>query len=471
MRYIVTILLTSLIFTLSFDNVYESGKDDAWEKADSILAHIKEPVFQDKTFNILDFGAIADGKTLNTKAIKNAIDECHTSGGGKVVVPEGTFLTGTIHLKNNVNLYLSKNSVLLFSLDPKDYLPVVLTRWEGIDCYNYSPLIYACEQENIAITGEGKLDGQANSENWWIWKGRTEYGWKPGILSQLIPEGRPLLLSFEQNKTPIEERVMGEGHYLRPQFINFYKCSNILLEDFTITNSPFWLIHPLFSNNITVRGLHIDSHGPNNDGCNPESSKMMLIEECHFNTGDDCIAIKSGRNYDGRKWNIPTKEIVIRNNFMENGHGGVVLGSEISGGVNNIFVEDCKMNSPELERAIRIKTNALRGGVVEDLYFRNLEIGEVTEAVIKINCLYEITEDEKGGYPPLIKDIYITDINSEKAEYAVFMAGIENIVCIKNINISNSNFKGVKKDNYLKNTDGVYFHNVRINEKEFNVSN
>ena len=209
-----------------------------------------------------------------------------------------------------------------------DYLPLVYTRWEGIDCYNYCPLIYANGAENIAITGKGLLKGNASVDNWWKWKGKKEYGWKEGEPSQLDESARPLLDELNKNNVPADQRIMGEGHYLRPQFINLVNCKNILLSDFTMENSPFWIIHPLFCENVIVRGLIINSLGTNNDGCDPESCKNVLIENCYFNTGDDCIAIKSGRNNDGLKSGRPSENIIVRNCMMENGHGGVVMGTK-----------------------------------------------------------------------------------------------------------------------------------------------
>ncbi len=255
-----------------------------------------------------------------------------------MVVPPGVFLTGPIHLKSHVNLHVSAGATIRFSRDPERYLPVVLTRWEGVELMGYSPLVYAFEQQDIAITGEGTLDGQAGPEHWWPWK-RTDHprSQKPD---------RDRLFRQAEDGVPVAERVYGAGHSLRPQFIQPYRCTNVLVEGVTITNAPMWVIHPVLSRNVIVRGVKIVSAGPNNDGCDPESSSDVLIEDSLFDTGDDCIAIKSGRNADGRRLATPSERIVVRGCRMRAGHGGVTIGSEMSGGVRDVFVERCADEQP-----------------------------------------------------------------------------------------------------------------------------
>ncbi|HPR30938.1 MAG TPA: glycoside hydrolase family 28 protein [Prolixibacteraceae bacterium] len=437
-------------------------KNDPWAYAQQIVAGIQEPSFPDKTYSILDYGAKAEPDFSSTQPINAAIEACSQNGGGKVLVPEGVFFTGAIHLKSNVNLVLTEKAVLSFSVDPADYLPVVLTRWEGIDCYNFSPLIYATGQENVAITGSGLLQGNASIDNWWKWKGREEYGWLPGEPSQLLPHARPRLDELNKNRVPVEERIMGDGYYLRPQFIHFHRCKNILISDITIENSPFWVIHPLLSENITVRNVHINSLGTNNDGFDPESCKNVLVENCYFNTGDDCIALKSGRNNDGLQ-SPPVENVVVRECHMENGHGGVVLGSEISGGVKNVFVENCTMDSPELDRAIRIKTNSNRGGIVENIHVRNVKIGEVNEAILRINCKYDIKKEGTDTLYPVIRNVNLSGIECEKSKYALLIEGIEGQNCIYGIHLSGSNFRGVEKKSIIREAKDITLENVTIN--------
>ncbi|MCD7973700.1 MAG: glycoside hydrolase family 28 protein [Candidatus Azobacteroides sp.] len=441
--------------------------EKAWIECGLLEEKINAPTFPDKTFNILDYGAKADDSLfLNTSSIDQAITACHAAGGGKVLVPDGTFYTGPVTLKSNVNLHIEKGGILKFSTDTSLYLPAVFTRWEGVDCYNLRPLIYAYGESNIALTGKGTIDGQASNENWWWMNGNKNYGWTEGMLSQKT-EGRPKLLGFEQNKVPLEERVLTAQDLLRPQLINFYDCKNILLEDLTLTNSPFWVIHPLFCENMTVRSVQIISHGPNSDGCDPESSRNILIQDCLFDTGDDCIAIKSTRNNDGRtSFNKPSENIIVRGCKMKDGHGGVVVGSEISGGFRNLFVEDCFMDSPHLDRVIRIKTNTCRGGVIENIYVRNIEVGECKEAVLKINLQYEPREDCQRDFPPVVRNVYLDNITSGKSQYGVFIVGLDDLENVYNIEVSNSRFNNVEKGNSITGAHDVVLDEVYINEMD-----
>ena len=398
----------------------------------------------------------------NKTAINAAIEAASAKGGGKVVVPAGEWLTGPITLKSNVNLVVESGARLKFSTDYADYLPVVLTRWEGVDCYNLQPLIYAYGQHNIAITGKGVIDGQGSNEQWWYMKGRKEYGWKPGMLSQ-EEGGRAKLLDFDQRSVPVEERIMTLEDALRPQLINIYHCKNVLIEGVELRNSPFWVIHPLMVENMVVRQVRIDSHGPNSDGCDPESSRNILIEDCFFDTGDDCIAIKSGRNFDGRRWSKPSENIYVRNCRMKNGHGGVVIGSEISGGFRNLWVENCQMDSPELERVIRIKTSNCRGGVIENIYVRNIEVGECQEAVLKINLKYEPKEVCRREFPPVVRNVFIQEVNSKRSQFGVFIEGLDESVNVENVTVKNCNFEGVERGNKISGAKDVKLVNLSIN--------
>ena len=439
---------------------------DAWNTVyPKILARIKPPKFKKKDYLITKYGALSDGKTLATEAFRKAIDECSRKGGGRVVVPAGEFLTGAIHLKSNVNLHVSKGATIKFATDVKDYLPIVHTRWEGMELMHISPLIYAYEQTNIAITGEGTLDGQGKSY-FWKWHGNPRYGGDPKVISQR-PD-RDKLYDLMTRNVPLTERVFGEGHWLRPQFIQPYKCKNVLIEGVKIIDSPMWEVHPVLCENVTIRKLHIETHGPNNDGCDPESCKDVLIEDCFFDTGDDCIAIKSGRNNDGRRLNTPTENVVVRGCTMKDGHGGVTIGSEISGGVRNLFVENCQMDSPDLWNALRVKNNASRGGLLENFYFRNIRVGEVSHAVITVDFNYE--EGAKGGFKPVMRNFYVENVNSRKSKYAMDAQGFPDAP-VENMQIKNCTFDNVAEGAIAENMKGVVLENVKINGKLINDIN
>jgi len=438
---------------------------DPWKKKELIIKSISETHFADKIYSIIDFGAVADGKTLNTLAFQKAIKACAENGGGQVLVPNGKFLTGAIHLESNVNLHLADKAEVLFSLNPKDY-PIVHTSFEGTELMNYSPLIYAKNKTNVAVTGKGTLNGQADRTNWWIWSGGKDYGWKKGIPSQNDPQNREVLVDMAEKNIPVTERIFGDGRYLRPNFIEFFECNTILVKDITVINSPFWILHPLKSNNIIIDGVKVNSHGPNNDGCDPEYSQNILIKNCIFNTGDDCIAIKAGRDADGRRVAIPSKNIIVENCKMIDGHGGVVIGSEISAGVNNVFVENCVMDSPNLDRAIRIKTNSRRGGVIEDVYVRNLEVGTVKECVLRITMFYNVYGSQTGNFIPTVRNISLENVKVKNGgKYSVWADGYEQSPT-ENITLKNVIVQNADSVYSLKNVKNINFINTYVNDKK-----
>ena len=429
-----------------------SERVTGWDAMPAILARIKPPRFPARDFNITDYGAVAEADS--TEAIRKAIAACHAAGGGRVVVPAGVFLTGAIHLKSNVNLHISEGATLKFIPDPAKYLPVVFTRFEGTECMNYSPLIYAFEQENIAVTGGGTLDGSASDENWWRWTRRG-----PGGTDSPARADVARLREMAERGVPVKERVFGSGHYLRNSFIQPYRSRNILIEGVRIINSPFWEIHPVLSTNVTVRGVNVVTHGPNNDGCDPESSRDVLIEDCVFDTGDDCIAIKSGRDNDGRRVGVPSENIIVRNCTMKEGHGGVVIGSEISGGCRNVFVENCRMDSPNLDRALRFKSNALRGGVIENVFMRKVEIGRVAEAVLTIDFLYDT--GAKGPHRPVLRNVAIEGVTSTSSPRVMWVMGFPGAV-IEDVRFNDCTFRGIEASEVLQHAGSVSFKNVTI---------
>jgi polygalacturonase len=436
---------------------WSDAQDTGWSEVDAILARIKPPTFPNRDFDIMKFGAIGDGLRDGTKAFRDAIAACAAAGGGRVVVPAGRFLTGPIHLKSRVNLHVSEGATVLFSRDPKQFLPVVFTRWEGVELMNYSPFIYAHGQRDIAITGTGALDGQASDQYWWPWKGSKD---RPADETQL--PARTKLIDMGARGVPVAERVFGDGSKLRPNFIQPYRCQNVLIEGVTIVNSPMWEIHPVLCTNVTVRNVSINSHGPNNDGCDPESCRDVLIEGCTFDTGDDCIALKSGRNEDGRRVNMPIENVIVRNCVMKDGHGGVVIGSEVSGGARNIFAEKCRMDSPNLDRALRIKTNSVRGGFVEHVYMRDVTVGQVAEAVVTVNLFYE--EGDSGKFPPTVRDIEVRNVTSGKSQYALLLRGYAHTP-VRDVRVVDCVFDNVAKDDVVEGVARLTLTNVRINGK------
>ena len=453
-KYWINLKAVLFVFlAIAVSAVAESGAQ-GWQDVDAVLKRIVAPVFPEKDFSIVDFGAKKDADS--TKAIRAAIDACHAAGGGRVIIPAGRWLTGSLFLRSNVNLHLQDGAVLEWTFNLDDY-PVVFTRFEGIECMNFSPLIYAYEQENIAVTGKGTLDGGASNETWWLWNPKDK-SLRVGKHS-LQHEDRLALIEMGNTGVPVEERVFGKCHYLRPNFIQPYRCRNILIEGVTILRSPMWEIHPVLSENITVRGVTITTHGPNNDGCDPECCRDVLVEDTLFDTGDDCIAIKSGRNNDGRRVGVPSENIIVRNCIMKDGHGGVVLGSECSGHIRNVWVEKCTMDSPNLDRALRFKDNAVRGGILENVFMRDVQVGQVGEAVLTIDLLYE--EGPDGDHMPIVRNVQMERITSSASPRVMFIRGFEGAV-IDNIRISDSVFEGVTHTEVVEYAGAISFDRVRI---------
>ncbi len=439
-----SIAIATALLALSLQPFSVSAEDAGWDQVPGILKRIAPPTFPKYKHVITDYGARA-GESDSTAAIAAAIDDCAKKGGGHVVIPAGEFHTGAIRLKSNVDLHLEKGATLLFSTDPKAYLPVVFTRFEGIECYNYSPLIYAYGEKNVAVSGEGILDGQADDTNWLKWKGR-----KGGTNDQTQNVARKRLDGMNNDDVPVDQRRFGEGDFLRPNFIQFNRCLNVMVEGVHIRRSPMWEIHPLLCTNVVVRGVDIFSHGANNDGCDPESCRDVLIEKCLFDTGDDCIAIKSGRNDDGRRVGLPSVNLIIRDCTMRDGHGGTTIGSEISGGCRNVFVENCEMSSPELTCALRLKSNAMRGGVLQNIYMRNVNVGLVKDSVLQIDFLYE--EGPKGKYVPIAQNVVMDHITVAQTPRVLNVRGFP-AASITGVRILNSTFKQVKNPDVVLNAD------------------
>ena len=421
-------------------------------KAPFEMPTLKRPSFPGVTFDIRDYGAVQckwedDEKRKSTEAIAKAIAACHNAGGGKVLIPRGDWLTGAIHLKSNVNLHIAEGAVVHFSNDLEDYLPVVHVRCEGVEAYNYSPLIYAPHVENIAITGRGTLHGHGRW--WWRWAKDNDRGDR-----------------VEETKVPLKERRYGKGggrEGMRPTFIVPWKARNILIEGITLRESPMWNVHPVYSENIIVRGITVHSlESPNGDGIVPDSCKNVLIEYNHLETGDDAVVIKSGLNADGLKIGIPSENIVVRNftaRDVRTGSGGIVFGSETSGGIRNIYVHDAYFDG--CDRGIRFKTTRGRGNVIENIYIENVEMKNIESQAINFNSYYE-----RGatGKSPLFRNVYIDNVRVNGADTAIEMIGLPE-KWLENINIRNAVFENVKNGAIAHRVKELTLEDVSIKSK------
>lgn len=372
------------------------------------MASLERPKIPDGVFDIRRFGAIAGGATKATDAFRQAIAEATRHGGGTVLVPAGVWLTGPIHLASNINLHVAEGAELRFSQDFADYLPPVLTRWEGQEMFGYSPLIYARDCRNVAITGKGKLDGQGAA--WWPWK-KTQ------------KEAAAKLYELASSGVPTEQRVFASEGGLRPSFIQTVNCQNVLVEGITLTSGPFWTIHPVYSENVIVRRVTVNTTGPNNDGCDPDSSKNVLIEDSWFSTGDDCVVIKSGLNEDGWRVGKPSENIVVRRLHGEAGHGGVVVGSEMSGGVRNVWVTDSEFVGTD--RGLRIKSMRGRGGSVENVFYEHVRHQDIRLMVVEITSFYATsTLPPRSATPPTLQNIHVKNITARGAKEAIDIVGL-----------------------------------------------
>lgn len=416
-------------------------------KVDSIVKRIQLPVIPSYQINILKLGAKGDSITNNKAVFDKAMALCKKNNGGTIIVPKGIYkINGPIHFVSNVNLKIEKGAKIKFSDKPEDYLPMVLTSWEGTILYNYSPLIYAYECSNIAITGDGTIDGEGG-KTWRSFKAKEG-------------KGKDLSREMNHNNVALKDRKLGDGYFLRPQMIQFFKCKNILVENVRIENSPFWCLHLLKSESITVRGISYKSLNYNNDGIDPEYAKDVLIENVTFNNGDDNVAIKAGRDHEGRaNFATPSENIVIRNcNFK--GLHGVVIGSEMSAGVQNVFVENCKTVG-YLKRGIYLKTNADRGGFIKNVFVRNIQLDEVED------CLY-ITANYHGegkGYQSDISNVHFSNITCNKAtESGIVIQGFPDKK-IRNISLRNIEIKEAKNAISNENAENVLMTDVFIGKR------
>jgi len=418
-----------------------------WADVPGILARIQPPRFADRDFDIRGHGAVGDGKSDCREAIAKAIAACSAAGGGRVVAPAGTWLTnGPIHLAGNVNLHLEEGCTIRFGTNPADYLPPVLVRWEGTRCRNYSPLIYAYRQENIAITGRGVFDGQAR-EFWQDWKRKQT-------------ADQEALRQMGSELAPLEKRIFGAGHYLRPGMFQAYDCRNLLIEGVTFQNSPFWTVHPVFCTNVTVRGVRVLPGTTNDDGVDPDSCRDVLIEDCVFDTADDNIAIKAGRDQDA--WDsLPCENVVVRRSTgVRSRANSYCIGSEMSGSVRNVFIEDCKVG--DVQSALYVKSNSDRGGAVEGIWMRN-------NAVNACDWFIKIETDYKGvvghPYPSAYSNFNFENLTCKTArECGIYSVGIA-AKPVSGVRFQDITIENAVTPTRIANTRGLEMRNVRINGK------
>ncbi|MEU4226662.1 glycosyl hydrolase family 28 protein [Nonomuraea sp. NPDC026600] len=437
----------------------EDRSGDPWRKVPDILRKIRPPRFPRRRWEVTAFGAVGDGTTDCTAAFKAAIDECHREGGGRVVVPPGRFLAGAVHLLSNVDLHVSEGGVIAFSTDPNAYLPVVRTRWEGTECYNYSPFIYAHGQRNIAVTGKGTLDGQARQGPWESWYANGG------------PQGadQRALRKMGDDGVPVEQRVFGAGHYLRPSMVQFVKCQNILVSDLTILEPAMWTVNPVLSTNVTVRGITVVSTLYNTDGCDPEASSYVHIHGCRFNTNDDCVAVKSGRDADGRRVGVPSENIVVQDCFFSGRWGGITVGSEMSGGVRDVFAERCVINSPDfpgnypVKYPVYIKASKKRGAFVEGVYVRGFTGQNVDREVMFVNMAY--ASNEQGTEPVSVRDIRMERTRLDGADAVLNLVGLESDH-LAGVRLEHCVFTNVTGPNTITFTDDLTLRKVLVNGVE-----
>ena len=412
---------------------------------DAVLARITGATISDNELSILDFGAVGDGQTDAKPAFDSAMKRAEELGGARVVVPAGDYwLCGPIHFVSNVCLELQEGATLKFNPEPACYLPVVETSWEGTFLWNYSPFIYGKDLHDVAIVGKGTIDGNA-ATTFATWRDKQR-------------ASKDLSRDYNHNQTPVAERIFGEGHYLRPHLIQFFDCERITLEGVFITNAPFWCIHLLRSKNIICDALRYDAKLVNNDGIDPEYAQDVLIQNIVFNNGDDNVAIKSGRDDDGRAAATPSSGIIIRDCVFKGLHG-VVLGSEMSSGVENVFVENCTYGG-YCKRGLYIKTNPDRGGFIRNIFVNRCTFGEV-EDLFFLTSMYA-GEGLDNHHFTAVHDIYIEDVECEKARAAAVVLQGTAVEPIRNVHLKRVNVKEAAIGLSMDHTEAISFTDCHL---------
>jgi polygalacturonase len=409
-------------------------------------------------YDVRSYGAVADGKTKATEAVRKAIAAASAAGGGTVLFAGGTFLTGPIHLRSNVTLHVDAGAVLKFSSNFDDYLPMVRSRWEGTEVVNFSPLIYGDKVENVAITGRGLIDG--GGEPWWQhYRELAEQIGKPAAGARSKWQQEFDRRNPERADWPDDRRRLELG-FLRPPLIQMLDCKNLSITDLTIKNPPFWTIHPVYCDGVVVRGVTIDNPegSPNTDGINPDSSRNVHISDSHIATGDDCIAIKAGRDAQGRKLGRPSENVTITNCTMVRGGGGVSIGSEMAGSVRRVAISNCVFQGTE--RGVRIKSTRGRGGIVEDVRVSNIVVRDLKHEAIAFDLFYTSAQAEPvSERTPRVRNIHVSGVTGT-ARAAGIMLGLEEsrIDGVTLVDVDVAAEKGL----VIRNTDNVLLRSVRI---------
>lgn len=422
-----------------------AAREDATR--DSIMQLITGAEMPTYTVSITKLGAKGDGVKDCKPAFDRAMRVATRRGGAHIVVPKGTYLLqGPIHLVSNVCIDLQEGAVLRFSATPADYLPVVKTSWEGTFVYNYSPFIYGYGLHDVSIIGKGTIDGNA-AETFATWRARQKEDMQ--LSRKMNHEGRA-----------VEERRFGEGHYLRPQLIQLYKCKGVTVSDVMIINSPFWCVHLLQSENVVCRGIRYDAKLVNNDGIDPEMSRNVLIEDVHFNNGDDNVAIKSGRDNDGWTAGTPSENIIIRGCHFKGLHA-VVIGSEMSAGVRNVWIDDCDY-AGYCKRALYIKTNPDRGGYVENINMRNCTFDEV-EDLCYVTSMYA-GEGLKNTHFSDIRGVHIDGLRCRKVRSHAFVLQGTTAKPIRDVTIRRADIGEARHGLSFEHTEDVRLQDCHIGE-------
>ncbi len=410
-----------------------------WSMIDTIVRDIQAPRIPARTVRV---PGPADGRTDARPAILRAIREASRTGGGRVVLGPGVwFSKGPVVLQSRIELHLQKGATLLFSPEPSDYLPAVKTRWEGTEVMSYSPLIYAADVEDVAITGKGVIDGNKDS-GFHPWAKRAEPDYQ-----------RLRRMGF--SGVPLPQRVFGAGTHLRPSAIQFLGAKRVLLQDYTVRNSPFWVNHLVYTDHATVRGIQVDSMFPNNDGVDVDSSRWVLIENSIFRTGDDSVVVKSGRDLDGRTIGRPSEYVVVRNNDM-GGEDGIALGSEMSGGVRHVFFTDNVLRKGA--SAIRFKANLDRGGTVENIGVRNMTVEDFgTLFWFQLNYPGELG----GNFPSTYRNLVFENLKVQNVG-TVFEAHAPDSAPLRNVLVKDVTIASAKTPLVLENVDDLRLENLVI---------